>query len=256
METASEPYERLRCNELRRECYRRKLPVVKQGPLANATKQGYIQLLRQNDRKRERALQVQQLTVEERGAAVTVNRNVPQRQQAVASLGNGPGCEPGVTRSGCQDPRRRVSSVIMPRPVSFVENESDTDESMSSTSFSAPNEAGITSSAPEDQYLYRSGRCSEPQAVGSTFYPDFSAIKSLSEGESLHAAYAQSSGSHRWECMHRRLNLVDEKLESLLRKQQHHSPPLDPGELIKDIEVYKHIKHRLRQDLLFYVDRF
>ncbi|KAJ0397893.1 hypothetical protein ATCC90586_009623 [Pythium insidiosum] len=44
-----EPYECCTSNALRRECYRRKLRVVKSGPYMNATKQGYIQLLRAND---------------------------------------------------------------------------------------------------------------------------------------------------------------------------------------------------------------
>lgn len=246
METANEPYERLRCNELRRECYRRKLSVVKQGPLANATKKGYIQLLRQNDL--EHAVQALQ-TVEESSAVASVNRNGSKRQQTITSLGS----DRAVKRSGQQDTRQRVSSVI--RPVSFVENESDTDESMSSTSFSPPIEAGNSTFAPEDQDLYRLGRPREPQPVAPAFYPDCLPAKSLSEGESSHTAYAQIS-SHRWECMHRRLNLVDEKLEALFRKQQQNAPPLDPGELIKDIEIYKHIKRRLRQDLLYYADRF
>ncbi|DBA02577.1 TPA: hypothetical protein N0F65_011949 [Lagenidium giganteum] len=43
------PYERYACNELRREVYRRKLRIVKSGPYANATKNGYLELLRSSD---------------------------------------------------------------------------------------------------------------------------------------------------------------------------------------------------------------
>ncbi|GLE11747.1 hypothetical protein PINS_up024373 [Pythium insidiosum] len=44
-----EPYERCTSNALRRECYRRKLRIIKSGPYVNATKHGYIQLLRASD---------------------------------------------------------------------------------------------------------------------------------------------------------------------------------------------------------------
>jgi hypothetical protein len=44
-----EPYERFPCNQLRRECYRRKLPVIKSGPQTNATKAGFMRLLREAD---------------------------------------------------------------------------------------------------------------------------------------------------------------------------------------------------------------
>ncbi|KAI9907761.1 hypothetical protein PsorP6_016388 [Peronosclerospora sorghi] len=44
-----EPYDRHRAHDLRAECYRRGIRPIKKGPNANDNKNGYIQLLRQND---------------------------------------------------------------------------------------------------------------------------------------------------------------------------------------------------------------
>lgn len=80
-----------------------------------------------------------------------------------------------------------------------------------------------------------------------------STMECIADGYQAPSVYAQPPSNQRWECMHQRLNLVDEKLETLLRKQSQGTT--DSEELRKDIELYKQIKHRLRQELLENADR-